>query len=152
MTQTINAGRLELLALTPERAQAILDGDRSGLTLGAGWPHEDTFDGLRGVTGGSYGWLVLLDGQVIGDCGTLGGVSPSGDIEIGYGLAEPFRGQGYGTELVQGLVDWFRGQPGVRRLVAGTVPGNVPSRRVLERAGFTVEREDPSEARYALYL
>jgi RimJ/RimL family protein N-acetyltransferase len=148
--ETIRAGRLELRPLTPAQARAIVDGDRSGLATGDGWPHADTLDGLRGVVHGSYGWLVTLDETVIGDCGTLGGVDLSGDVEIGYGLAAPYRGRGYGTELVRGLADWLRGQPGVRRVVAGTLVDNVPSRRVLERVGFTLERVDAGEARYAL--
>jgi RimJ/RimL family protein N-acetyltransferase len=152
MTQTIPAGRLELRPLTPAHAQAILDGDRSGLNPADGWPHADTLDGLRGVTNGSYGWLVLLDGVVIGDCGTLGGIDADGAVEIGYGLAGPYRRQGHGTEMVRGLVDWFRAQPDVRRVVAGTLVDNVPSRRVLERAGFSFERVDAGEARYALAL
>jgi RimJ/RimL family protein N-acetyltransferase len=152
MTQTILAGRLALRPLTPAHAQAVLDGDLSGLAPGEGWPHADTLDGLRGVTGGSFGWLVLLSGVVIGDCGTLGGIDASGDVEIGYGLAAPYRGHGHGTEMVRGLVDFFRARPGVRRVVAGTLLDNLPSRRVLERAGFTLERVDRDEARYALAL
>ncbi len=104
------------------------------------------------MTRGSYGWLVALaDGEVvIGDCGTLGGIDEAGDIEIGYGLAAPYRGRGYGTELVRGLVGWWRAQPGVRRVVAGTLVDNTASRRLLERVGFTLEGVDGSEARYAL--
>ncbi|HKS99472.1 MAG TPA: GNAT family N-acetyltransferase [Rugosimonospora sp.] len=138
------------MPLAPESARAILDGDLSGWTPAEGWPHKDTADGLRGVTGGSLGWLVTLDGAVIGDCGTLGGVRPSGDIEIGYGLAAPYRGQGYGTELVRALAGWLRARPGVRRVVAGTLPDNIASRRVLEHAGFTEDGVEAGEVRYAL--
>jgi RimJ/RimL family protein N-acetyltransferase len=158
----IPAGRVVLQPVSPAQALDTLGGDLTwlaggGWSAGTGWPHDDTLDGLRGVTLGALGWLVTLDTTVIGDCGTLGGLRPSGDIEIGYGLAEPYRGQGYGTELVQGLADWLSARPGVRRVVAGTLPDNVPSRKVLERAGFTFEGIEQSdgadgegEARYAL--
>jgi RimJ/RimL family protein N-acetyltransferase len=162
----IPAGRVTLQPLSPAQAQDTLGGDLTwlagadpagGWTAGVGWPHDDTLDGLRGVTQDALGWLVVLDSTVIGDCGTLGGLRPSGDIEIGYGLAEPYRGQGYGTELVQGLAGWLATQPGVRRVVAGTLPDNVPSRKVLERAGFVFEGieqgddgDGEGEVRYAL--
>ena len=86
-------------------------------------------DGLR-----SGGWLVTLDDLVIGDCGAHGDPSPGGDVEIGYGLAEPYRGRGYGTELVTALSDWLLAQPGVKRpgQVRGALrakPSSTPSSR-----------------------
>ncbi len=35
------------------------------------------------------------------------------------------------------LAGWALAQPGCRRLVAHVLPGNVASRRLLERVGFT---------------
>jgi len=82
------------------------------------------------------GWLVTLDGLVIGDCGTFGPADENGEVEIGYGLAAPYRGRGYGKELVAGLADWLLAQPEIRSVRARTAPDNVASRRVLEHAGF----------------
>lgn len=114
-----------------------------GLVAGAGWPHPDTLDALRmDVALGEAdrtGWFVVRrdDRAVIGECGWRGGPDPAGSAEIGYGLAAPYRGRGYGTELVAAMVGWCVRQPGLRQLVATVLPGNVPSRRVLERVGFT---------------
>ena len=86
---------------------------------------------------------MTLDGVVIGDCHTHGAADADRLIEIGYALVEPYRGRGYGTELVEAFSQWLLGQPGVRRVVARHVPtGNSASRRVLERAGFVLERSD----------
>jgi RimJ/RimL family protein N-acetyltransferase len=86
------------------------------------------------------GWFVTMaaDGRVVGDCGTFGPPGEDGRVEIGYGLAAPFRGQGIGTEAVRALVDWLvtqAGRPGRDRLGRGR---QRPVRRLLERLGFTL--------------
>lgn len=95
-------------------------------------------------------WLVTLDGVVIGDCGVHRDVDESGSVEIGFGLAAPYRRRGYGTELVAGLSRWLLGQAGVDRVFGRVVHDNTPSRRVMERAGFTPESADEQWVRYAL--
>lgn len=142
---------LILAPLDAGTAAAVRDGDLTGLTAGAGWPHDDTLDGLHGIAQGrAFGWLVTRDGVVIGDCGVHGAADEHGDIEIGYGLAAPFRGRGYGTEVVEAITRHLLSRPDVQRVVAGTEPDNQPSRRVLERAGFTVTGQDGDEVRYAI--
>ena len=137
--------RLERIGL--QRAQAIVAGDYSGLDPGPGWPHDDTLDGIRisaefATCDDETGFLVLLDttGQVIGDAGWKGGPDEGGTVEIGYGLAAPFRGQGLGTAMVLELRDWASAQPGVRTVLAEALADNEPSCRALERAGFVLER------------
>jgi RimJ/RimL family protein N-acetyltransferase len=145
--------RLILEPVGEETAKKVLTGEDSGLEAGAGWPHADTLDGLAMGLGGGQGvsWFVLLDGVVIGDCGTHGEPDETGDVELGYGLAAPYRGQGYGSELVAGLSRWLLGRPGVRRVVACDVlEANVASRRALERAGFELQSVDDGHVSYAL--
>ena len=89
------------------------------------------------------GWLVVVDGRVVGDCGMHGPGDDPGVVEIGYGLAAPERGRGYGSEAVRLLSDWLLDQPGVRAVVAEVDPDNVPSRRVLEKNGFLREAAGP---------
>ena len=150
---TLRGARLVLVPQTIGQARALLAGatDRlEGLELGPGYPHADTLDGMRmwvehgGPDDG--GWFITLadDGRVLGDCGTLGPPDEHGRLEVGYGLAAPFRGRGLGTEAVTVMTDWLEGQPGVRTLTAEVEVGNTPSRRLLERLGFgltgTVDR------------
>jgi GNAT superfamily N-acetyltransferase len=71
---------------------------------------------------------VLLDGVVIGECGTSGQANEAGDIEIGYGLAEPYRGRGFGAEMLAALSRWLVAQDGVHRVTVGDVrTDEVPS-------------------------
>ena len=151
----LQTARLRLEPLTADMARAILAGDLSGLAAAGlaaanGWPHEDTADGLAGAVRAGFppGWLVTAGGAVIGDIGTHGPVDEAGRVEIGYGLAAPSRGQGYGSEAVAAVTEWLLSQPGVRQVRAHTLTDNAPSRRVLEKAGFTYAGLDEGEALY----
>jgi RimJ/RimL family protein N-acetyltransferase len=75
---------------------------------------------------------ILAGGAIIGDCG----------------LAAPSRGQGYGSEVVAAITEWLLAQPEVRQVRACTLSGNVPSRRVLEKAGFACTGTADGEAVY----
>ena len=129
--QRIATKRLVLDPVARETARAVVDGT-DGLQHGPGWPHADTLDALRMVEHGSEAWLVLEDGVVVGDAGTHGPPDEHGDIEIGYGLAEPARGRGLATELVPALAQHLLARPDVRRVVA---------RAVLARLGFEAHCE-----------
>jgi len=130
-----------------ERARRIVAGDLDGLAAVPGWPHADTLDGLRmdaehAADDRATGFLVLLveTGEIIGDAGWKGGPDASGTAEIGYGLAASVRGIGLGGELVGLLARWALDQPGCTRVEAEVLDDNLPSRRALERHGFTVAR------------
>jgi hypothetical protein len=77
--------RLVLEPLAPDVARAIVAGDLSGVRPAAGWPHDDTLDGIRlGLERGvRTTWLVLRNGVVIGDCGLHGPPDEEGEVEIG---------------------------------------------------------------------
>jgi RimJ/RimL family protein N-acetyltransferase len=145
--------RLERIGLA--RAKAIVAGDYSGLVAGPGWPHDDTLDGIQlaaqfATTDEETGFLVVLvaTGEVIGDAGWHGGPDAAGAVEIGFGLAAPFRGRGLGTETVRAVRDWARSQPGVATVLAEALESNIASRRALEAAGFELERTTPPTVLY----
>jgi RimJ/RimL family protein N-acetyltransferase len=150
--EPIRTPRLVLAPLDPDRAAAIARGEFGGLRCGEGWPHEDTVDGVRLVlaTPGAAMWLITREGVLIGDVGTHGPPDADGSVEIGYGVAEPYRGRGYGLEAISALCAWLRAQPDVRRVLANTDAENVPSRRILECIGFGLIGEDAGESSYAL--
>jgi RimJ/RimL family protein N-acetyltransferase len=152
LTQSsFTAGNLVVQPTSPALAAALLAGDFSGIKPGEGWPHDDTMDGLGMVAQGrALGWLVTLDGLVIGECGTHALSDAGGVVEIGYGLAAPYRGRGHGRDLVRALSQWFMTQPSIVGVLAHTVPDNMPSRRSLESAGFRLDGEDDGECRYVL--
>lgn len=153
MTAPIATARLRLEPASTELAAEVLAGDLSSVRAGTGWPHEDTADALRAALAAGHPppWFVLLDGVVIGDCGVNGPPDAEGSVEIGYGLAAPYRGRGYGTELVASLSRWLLAQPDVRRVFArGVARDNPASQLVLERAGFAVVGGDSESLEYAL--
>jgi RimJ/RimL family protein N-acetyltransferase len=147
----IRTESLRLEPLSREGARAIVAGDLSGLCRGRGWPHADTADGLRIALAGGHapGWLVTLEGAVIGDCGIHSDPGDDGEVELGFGLAAPYRGRGYGSEMATGLSHWLLTQPGVSRVLGRVAVANTPSRRALEHAGFELES---AGALYAVYV
>jgi RimJ/RimL family protein N-acetyltransferase len=76
-------------------------------------------DAERGVLLGHVGFSPLDD-----------------DVEISYAIAEHARSRGLGTEAVIHACTWVSGSFGLPRIVAITDTANIPSRRMLERAGF----------------
>lgn len=136
--QPLETPRLHLEPITPQVARQVAAGDLAGLEAAEGWPHEDTKDAVALAIkhGHPAGWFITHDGRIIGDCGTHGPVDDNGCVEIGYGLAGPSRGQGFGTEAVLAISEWLLAQPDVRTVRARTVASNVASRRVLEKARF----------------
>ncbi|MDA8102786.1 MAG: GNAT family N-acetyltransferase [Nitrospiraceae bacterium] len=149
----LSTPNLTLLPFDAQTARAVVNGDLSSLSPAEGWPHEDTVDGLSGAVkyGWPAGWMVMLEGKIIGDCGTHGPANSDGVIEIGYGLAAPFRGRGFGTELVGAASQWLLGQPDVRAVIATTLVANVASRRVLEKNAFVLSGfDDEGQAVYRL--
>ena len=83
-------------------------------------------------------WLAIdrQKKQFVAEAKFKGEPDETGTIEIGYGTYPGLYRQGYMTEMVGGLLEWARRQPGVRRVVADTEAENVASQKVLERNGF----------------
>ena len=154
----IESDRLLLVPQTVTAARALLVGDDPGIPLGRGYPHANTLDGLQITLQHATSdvdltaWFVTLatTGEVIGDIGTKGWVDVAGAVEIGYGLAAPYRGRGYGREMVMAAVLGLAAHPDVRRVTAEVRPDNVASRHALERAGLRLDHEAGGYLYYAL--
>jgi [ribosomal protein S5]-alanine N-acetyltransferase len=63
------------------------------------------------------------------------------DVEAAWAVAPERWGQGLATELAHACVEVGSEQLGLLEIVAFTLPDNVASRRVMEKAGFTYERD-----------
>ncbi|HEY0484727.1 MAG TPA: GNAT family protein [Mycobacteriales bacterium] len=149
MLTALRTDRLVLAPVSAEAARDVVAG-RSALPVAPGWPAPDVVETLRAALdhGGDLGWLVVLDGVVVGDCGTYG--EAGGDTEIRYAIAPAYRRRGLASEVVAALTGWALAEPGVHRVVARRVRGdNVASRRTLERCGFTLDEVDD---RYVSYV
>ena len=137
----ITTQRLALSTLTAHEWRDIAEGHVKDAA--PGYPTEGDLVVARLIAAGDWpndqwGPLQmrrLADGMAIGGVGCKGAPDDRGRVEIGYGLAESARGQGYATEAVLGLLDWLA-QGGVSEVVAECDPGNAPSIAVLRRCGF----------------
>jgi len=84
-------------------------------------------------------WTLILkaENKMVGDLCFIGEPNSMGEIEIGYGTYEEFRGLGYMTEAVGAMVEWAKRQPNLRALIASTYKGNPSSSSVLEKNSFS---------------
>ena len=89
----------------------------------------------------SWVWAVerIADQAFVGTCALVG--RSVNDTEVGYRFLEQFWGQGFGTELVSGLVRHWHNQMCAETLTACVYTKNVASWKILERAGFHLKRE-----------
>lgn len=83
-------------------------------------------------------WTAIskAENKMIGDVCIVGEPNVAGEIEIGYGTYETFRGKGYMTEIVSGMIEWAKMQSIVKSVIASTEKDNIASFRVLENNGF----------------
>lgn len=113
-------------------------------------PHQPSHDEVvRRCTWAESYWLagtradlVVADaatGTPTGGMGLFYQEPPTGQAMVGYGQLPAWRGVGYVTRALQLLSLWVFAETGVARLIAGTMPTNTASQRVLERAGFKQE-------------
>lgn len=142
------AGVLDLLADGRESAECVPGYPLAGTGFAARHFTERTPDELR-FGFGMYYLVRRPDGLAIGDIG-FHRPPKDGVVEIGFGLAESARGQGYATEAATELARWALAQPGVSQVITRTDPDNVGSQGVLTRSGFRHERTENDELHYVL--
>ena len=111
----------------------------------------------RGAWGEEYHWAIVDASAVVGAAALKEVHDGQGDV--GY-YVDPARwGEGIATAAVEAVCAFAFGDLGLRRVTARPLADNVPSCRVLEKAGFTREATTPNpfakwppEARMALYV
>lgn len=88
-------------------------------------------------------WMLQLrdDGAFIGRA-ALRRMPLGGDVEnvLGYALQAESWGMGYGSEIARAIVEIAFRRLGVNSVVAGALPDNVASRRILEKLGGRFEK------------
>jgi [ribosomal protein S5]-alanine N-acetyltransferase len=149
--------RLETSRLVGERLREedferlrALDTDPDVMaTLGGIRSESETWKTLRNglehwERNGFGPWLFvhLASGEQVGGA-ALRRVQIEGDdeVEVGYRVASAWWGRGVATEMARALVAVARDPLGLEEIVAFTLPYNVASRRVMEKAGFRYERD-----------
>lgn len=89
-------------------------------------------------------WMIVdrNDGTTVGDAGFKGRPTNNRVVEIGYGILTGAQKQGYGTEAVNGLIDWAFQTGEVTQVIAECKKDNVASIKVLEKVGMHQTREE----------
>ena len=95
---------------------------------------------MRDGAGYAFFLFRIGDNKLVGGA-TLSNVrrGVSQSISIGYWTGAPFSRQGYMSEAVRSLIPFVFDTLGFHRLEAACLPGNTPSRRLLEACGFKYE-------------
>jgi RimJ/RimL family protein N-acetyltransferase len=86
-----------------------------------------------------YGlWATDLreSGEMIGMCGLLPVEGKGPDVEVVYMLEQPAWGKGYATEMARACLEAGFDSFGLERIIALAYPENVPSVRVMQKAGM----------------
>jgi RimJ/RimL family protein N-acetyltransferase len=103
-----------------------------------GWFEQETAQRARGEQLG----LLIVDpgnGRLLGSVGIVHVDRQEGRCELGYWMARDSRGRGLATRAVRLLSGWTFENLSVDRIEIHAEPENAASRRVAERAGFTLE-------------
>jgi len=76
-------------------------------------------------------WAIRFNDEFIGICGLL--INDEGNPEVAYRLREAFWGEGFGTEIAKGLLDYGFGDLGFELITADVNITNIPSVKILEK-------------------
>jgi RimJ/RimL family protein N-acetyltransferase len=154
----VTTERLVLHPLTPAEAQRIVDRDPGPEDRWhERYPFEDELDPLRSLAKTDHADPVFTlymirtaeDSLAIGGIGFFGPPGPDGAVELGYGIVEPLRGRGIATEALVAAAHLALAN-GAILVKADTTPDNVPSQRVLLKAGFHETHRTDESIYYSL--
>lgn len=151
---SLDTQRLTLLLCAPEYLLALIDGPERFQQV-VGMPIADGLHEFYKSSDVSPTWLAALRASttpdpwlhgffvvhresrsVIGSAGFKGPPDSAGMVEIAYGIAPGFQGQGYATEAAAALVRYAFASGTVRQARAHTLPESNASTHVLRKCGF----------------
>lgn len=91
-------------------------------------------------------FIVLKESkEIIGSTSFHGVPDENGMMEIGLGIEEVFRNQGYAREALLGMWRWVSTQPEVKSLRYTVSPDNLPSIAVINYFGFEYKGQQMDE-------
>ena len=137
----------DIQAASPKEIAALANNKAVWRNLRDAFPYPYTEDDAvkflnlckTGDCGYNYG-IYNQDNIFVGTCGII----PKNGIyrftaEIGYWIGEPYWGRGYATQALKQLADIALNDLKFIRIYAEVFGFNDASKRVLEKAGFTLE-------------
>jgi RimJ/RimL family protein N-acetyltransferase len=148
----LETSRLRLRRFRPEDADAVFAviGDEVAMQY---YPRKFTWDdamawverNMRRYREDGHGLYAVTrkdSDELIGDTGIVRQVI-NGEtlLEVGYHFRRDQWGHGYATEAARACMDYAFRELGAERVISLIRSENIPSRRVAERNGMTIERE-----------
>ena len=162
---SLKTQRLSLVPCNPNHILALIE-DPSRFEQAAGFPAANGLREMYSSGDVSPDWLAALrtsdgpdpwqhgfflvhreSGEAIGAAGFKGRPDNDGMVEIAYGVAPGYQGQGYATEAARALVTFAFDSGLVKLIRAHTLPSANASTRVLAKCGFRYVGEvvDPAD-------
>jgi ribosomal-protein-alanine N-acetyltransferase len=160
---SVHTARLELIPLSADAVDALLQGDAERLRslTGAEFPQPlapppymaeslpVVRDRLRAnpTEAEWWSWMILRQDsrEAIGSVAFGGMPDPAGAVLIGYAMYPAREGHGYATEAVRAMVEWAFAQPGVRAVRALAPVWNTPAVHVAEKVGMRPVASDEDD-------
>ena len=94
-------------------------------------------------------YVLAVEHRETGDLIGHVGLSPArGSVEIGYAIADRLQGQGLATEVVSAAAGWGVDELALAEVLGVVAAANLPSRRVLEKAGFVLAADEGERVVY----
>lgn len=90
-------------------------------------------------SGKGFKWAVMKDNCILALIGLSQINKMMKTAEVGYQVGPSYRGQGIGTSVVREFVKMIFSQTDLRKLTATIADGNIPSCKIVEKAGFKQE-------------
>lgn len=154
----LNTKRLRIIPLDLEQFQMLLNGtDKMEIALGLNSSNEHLDEHTQQAMEGLYqeavkhkesyfwytNWQIILKSNniSIGSFCFMASPNEKGEVEIGYGINENYRGNGYMSEAVTAIHQWALNQPNVLKVIAETEKDNIASHKMLQNCGFTKYKE-----------
>lgn len=176
MIENIETKRLKLPLMTEVFLRLCLENEKtqaealSGIQIHDAWLRSKSFmklrmDQCRNIP--EYRpWCVRAmvlraDSRMIGHIGFHTAPGPEylkkfirNGVEFGYTVFEEFRGQGYASEAIAGLMNWAVVEKGVYNFVVSISPDNTPSQALAKKFGFLKvgEQIDPEDGLEEIFV
>jgi ribosomal-protein-serine acetyltransferase len=127
---------------------ALVESNRAHLSEWMPWAADQTFErtaryirsGLdRHADNQGFEMGLVVDGRIVGAAGIANVDWIARSANIGYWLDEHHQGRGLMTSAVRALIDHAFREMGLHRMEIRATEGNLRSRAIPERLGFTEE-------------
>ncbi|PUZ26644.1 Acetyltransferase (GNAT) domain-containing protein [Chitinophaga costaii] len=155
----MQTSRLHLIFCKLEYFEALLHGPQHlaellAIKIPEHWPPYTelvlvAYDKLRNhpELDGWFFYLVVhkTDRTLIGTGGFKSLPDANGVVEVGYEVQEDYREQGYGTELLEALIDYAFAHAAVTEVIAHTLEEYNATVKVLQKCGLTFAGSMPTD-------